>query len=77
VPPPPGVTPSATPEGQPEATLDIWVDQDDRPIRLVTTSVIDGAEVVVTTTYSTYGAEFGITPPPAGQVTTEVPEGDE
>ncbi len=72
---PPGSTPVPTPEGQPEATLDVWVDAQDRPIKLVSTAVLEGSEVVYTTTYSSYGAPFGIKAPPANQVTDEVPEG--
>lgn len=74
---PPGSTPTATPEGQPEATLEVWVDARDRPIRLVTTTVVDDAEVVVATTFSSYGADFGISPPPARQVTSAVPPDEE
>lgn len=76
LPGPPGATPTATPEGQPEATIDVWVDQDDLPIQLVTAEVVDGAEVVVTTMFSRYGARFGISAPPTRQTTSEVPEGE-
>lgn len=70
---PPGATPSAMPDGQPEATLEVWVDAGDRPIRLVLTSVVEDAEVTVTTTFSRYGAEFAISAPPARQVTSAIP----
>lgn len=62
------------PETEQEATVDVWVDRDDRPVKIVTKVDIQGTAVTSTSVYSDYGGDFDIAPPPADQTTTEAPE---
>lgn len=55
------------------ATLDAWVDADDRPVKLVTTAELEGTTVTSTSVYSAYGEDFDIQAPPPSETTTEIP----
>jgi hypothetical protein len=56
------------------AFVDVWVDADDRPVKMVLTVGDGRQELVTTTTYSRYGEDFPIAAPPAGQVTSSPPK---
>lgn len=68
------VGPSA-PEGA-STVLDVWVDEADRPVRVVTEVAFGDDSIVTTSDFSRYGEDFPIEAPPAGQVTTAPPEVD-
>lgn len=54
--------------------FDVWLDQDDRLVKMVSPVDIAGLESSETVTFSDYGADFDITAPPADEITTAVPE---
>lgn len=55
--------------------MDMWVDEQDRPVQVVTVSEVGGADLRSTLVYSDYGKTVEFTPPPAGLVTTKLPKG--
>jgi len=54
--------------------FDLWLDERDQPLRVRTTSAVDGSEAVTEATYTGYGTDLEIAAPPAGQVTTRTPD---
>lgn len=71
----PGTSPSPAPStAASEAQLDVWVDKENRPVRLLLT-VGSGATLVETvTTYTKYGDDFDIVAPPADETTETAPK---
>lgn len=69
--PSPGAT--ATPPGPVDVVLDLWVDSDDRPIRLRLQIGEGSNEILSTSTYSEYGEDFDIAAPDATEVTDKRP----
>lgn len=55
--------------------MDMWVDEQDRPVQVVTVSDVGGSQLRSTLIYSDYGQELELTAPPARQVTTTLPPG--
>jgi hypothetical protein len=53
--------------------FDVWLDQQDRLMKLVSPIEIPGLEASETITFSDYGAHFDITAPPADEISTAVP----
>lgn len=56
------------------AELDVWVDAEQRPVRMVVTVGEGPQTLVTTTTYTRYGEDLDIASPPASEVTTEAPK---
>ena len=54
--------------------FDVWLDQEDRLVKLESPVDIPGLEASETITFSDYGADFDITAPPADETTTAVPK---
>lgn len=54
--------------------FDVWLDQDDRLVKLVSPVDIAGLEASETVTFSDYGADLDITAPPADEITTVTPK---
>ena len=54
--------------------FDVWLDKDDRLVRMDSPVDIAGLEASETVTFSDYGADFDITAPPADEITTAVPK---
>ena len=54
--------------------FDVWLDKEDRLLKLVSPVDIGGLEAAETVTFSDYGADFDITAPPADEVTTKAPK---
>lgn len=55
------------------ATVDVWVDEGERPVRSRLEIGAGAQEVVSTSTYTLYGEDFTIEAPPASQVTDRTP----
>jgi hypothetical protein len=53
--------------------FEVWLDKDDRLVKLVSPVDVGGLESSEEVTFSDYGADFDITAPPADEVTTAVP----
>jgi hypothetical protein len=53
--------------------FDVWLDEDDRLVKLVSPVDIGGLEASETVTFSDYGDDFEIVAPPADEVTTKAP----
>lgn len=53
--------------------FDVWLDKDDRLVKLVSPADVGGLESSEEVTFSDYGADFDITAPPADEITTAVP----
>lgn len=68
-----GVEASQFPEGD-RFVFDLWLDERDRPLRVRTTSAVDGSDAVTDATYSGYGTGLAIVAPPSNQVTTKTPD---
>jgi len=73
--PPEGSGAQPLPEGA-EATIDFWVDGDNRPVQVILTLEAGKEKVVKTSRYSRYGEDFDIAVPPAGQTTTKTPQAE-
>lgn len=70
----PGTSPSPAPStAASEAELDVWVDEENRPVRLVLTVGTGATRVETVTTYTKYGDDFDIEAPPAGETTEKAP----
>lgn len=54
--------------------FELWLDKDDRLMKMVSPVEVAGLEASETVTFSDYGADFDITAPPAEQITTAVPK---
>ncbi|KRF16732.1 hypothetical protein ASG90_10810 [Nocardioides sp. Soil797] len=54
-------------------TMDLWLDDRDRPVQVVTTYTAGDVRTETTLLYSQYGSIAPIKAPPAEQVTTKVP----
>jgi hypothetical protein len=54
--------------------FEVWLDQEDRLVKLVSPLDIPGLQASETITFSDYGADFDITAPPADQTSTAVPK---
>ncbi len=54
--------------------FDVWLDKDDRLVRMDSPVDIAGLEASETVTFSDYGVDFDITAPPADEITTAVPK---
>jgi hypothetical protein len=53
--------------------FEVWLDEDDRLVKLVSPVDVGGFEGSETITFSDYGDDFAITAPPAEEVTTKAP----
>lgn len=54
-------------------TMNFWLDQQDRPVQVLTTYTLDGVATETSLVYSDYGGVAPIKAPPAHRVTTKVP----
>lgn len=54
--------------------FDLWLDKEDRLLKMVSPVEVAGLTASETVTFSDYGVDFDITAPPADQVTTAVPQ---
>jgi hypothetical protein len=54
--------------------FEVWLDKEDRLVKLVSPVDVAGLKLSETITFSDYGADLTITAPPADQITTAVPK---